>query len=57
MDVFNKKIKTSKVDLKKKPEKRVLKKMGKLLDAPHPFNEIKLPKKGNIEKIFIKKKI
>ena len=56
MDIFNKKIKTSKVDLKKKPEKRVLKKMGKLLDAPHPFNEIKIPKKGNIEKIFIKKK-
>ena len=50
------KIKMSKQDIKKKPEKRIMKKMGKMLDSPHPFNEIKIPKKSNIEKIFIKKK-
>ena len=39
-----------------KEEKRFLKKIGAILDEPHPFNQIKDKKKSNIEKIFIKKK-
>ena len=56
MENYNKKIKSSKQDLKKKPEKRVLAEIGKVLDEPHPFNKIKPKAKKNIEKIFIKKK-
>tara|TARA_R110002153_G_scaffold23570_2_gene76210 strand:+ start:310 stop:483 length:174 start_codon:yes stop_codon:yes gene_type:complete len=52
----NAKLRPTKQDLKKKPEKRFLKKIGAILDEPHPFNQIKDKKKSNIEKIFIKKK-
>jgi len=51
-----KELKKTKMDLKKKPEKEILIKVGKLLDYQHPFNKLQTKKKKNIEKIFIKKK-
>ncbi len=51
-----KELKKPKMDLKKKPEKEILIKVGKLLDYQHPFNKLQTKKKKNIEKIFIKKK-
>ena len=51
-----KEIRKPKMDLKKKPEKEVLIKVGNLLDYQHPFNKLKNKKKKDIEKIIKKKK-
>ena len=47
-------LKVAKADIKKKPDPKTLKAIGESSDSYHPFNDITIKKKKNIEKIFIK---